>query len=197
MSWMMKDELDIQVAEEPIETLAQQREVSIAFQYTKLYDVIESPDGFVLTEQELATPRIKDYDLVDDDDPTNWSERFDVSKWGFIVGRSGGKRIAGAVIAYGHEGIEVLEDRDDLAVLWDLRIDPNFRNKGIGPKLFQAVEAWAVSRGCTELKIETQNTNIPACKFYARQGCSLRAANRDVYICLPEEIQMFWRKSLV
>ena len=28
---------------------------------------------------------------------------------------------------------------------------------------------------------ETQNTNVPACRFYARQGCRLGATHRFAY----------------
>lgn len=51
-------------------------------------------------------------------------------------------------------------------------------------------------RGCFELKIETQNTNVAACKFYERQGCELRNINRAAYPDLPNEVQMLWYKKL-
>jgi hypothetical protein len=49
------------------------------------------------------------------------------------------------------------------------------------------------------LKAETQNTNIPACRFYARQGCELRAIDRFAYSEEPEvaqEIMLLWQKAL-
>jgi hypothetical protein len=47
-----------------------------------------------------------------------------------------------------------------------------------------------------ELKIETQNTNVGACRFYERQGCELRAIHRAAYPQFPEEIQLLWYKDL-
>ena len=62
--------------------------------------------------------------------------------------------------------------------------------------LFRAAERWARGRGCLALKVETQNVNVPACRFYARMGCALRSINRAAYPELPGEIQMLWWKEL-
>ena len=60
-----------------------------------------------------------------------------------------------------------------------------------------AGEAWAAARGCRELKVETQNINVPAGRFYARMGCTLRRVDRLAYKILPDEIQLLWYKNLV
>jgi GNAT superfamily N-acetyltransferase len=90
----------------------------------------------------------------------------------------------------------MLEGRRDLAVLWDLRVAPQVRGRGVGAALFGAVADWAVGQGCRQLKVETQNTNVAACRFYARQGCVLGALNRFAYPDLPEEVQLLWYKVL-
>jgi hypothetical protein len=72
----------------------------------------------------------------------------------------------------------------------DERID------GVGSALFDRVAAWAQLRGCRQLKIETQNTNVRAYRFCERQGCQLRAIHRAAYPELPEEIQLLWYKDL-
>ena len=46
------------------------------------------------------------------------------------------------------------------------------------------------------MKVETQNVNVPACRFYARQGCVLGAINRFAYPDLPDEVQLLWYKTL-
>jgi hypothetical protein len=55
---------------------------------------------------------------------------------------------------------------------------------------------WAVRRECRELLIETQNVNVPACRFYARQGCRLATVKHCVYADLPEEVQLLWSLDL-
>ena len=47
------------------------------------------------------------------------------------------------------------------------------------------------------LKVETQNINVPACRFYEAQGCILRAIDRCAYPQLPNEVRMLWYKDLV
>ena len=46
------------------------------------------------------------------------------------------------------------------------------------------------------MKIETQNINVVACKFYAGQGCTLGAADRFAYPELPDEVRLLWYKDL-
>jgi len=75
----------------------------------------------------------------------------------------------------------MLEGRTDLAVLWDIRVSPDRRGKGIGTQLFRRAADWARERGCGELKVETQNINVRACRFYAGQGCRLGAIHRHAY----------------
>ena len=82
------------------------------------------------------------------------------------------------------------EVRDGLAVLWDIRVALDRRGGGIGSKLFGRAVEWAQSRGCNELKIETQNVNVGACRFYAAQGCELRAIHPNAYPELPDEVQL-------
>src|ERR1700733_93340 len=187
--------IEFQISKESVATLSAHGEVSIAFEYDRILVLTIAGNGlggFVLEEMQLAVSQIKDYDALDGERPAGWADRFDVSTWGFIVARSKGQRVGGAVIAFGSADVQLLEGRGDLAVLWDIRVNPAYRGQGIGVSLFQAAEKWAAQRGCTQLKVETQNTNLAACKFYARQGCTLGAINRFAYPKLPDEIQMLW-----
>ncbi|MDR3615859.1 MAG: GNAT family N-acetyltransferase [Candidatus Obscuribacterales bacterium] len=198
---MRKDGYDfpqVDIKEESIATIAEQANVSIAFQYDRLLELDIAKSGFgglLLTEKLLAAPEIKEYDASEGDAPKDWSKRFDLKSWGFMVARSEGLRVGGAVIAYDCAEVNMI-DRPGQAVLWDLRVAEDFRQQGIGALLFAAVEKWALERGCDQLKIETQNNNIAACKFYQRQGCELGAINRFAYPKRPDEIQLLWFKQL-
>jgi GNAT superfamily N-acetyltransferase len=152
--------------------------------------------GLVLSERKLDAPYVKDYDAYEGERPTQWAERFDVSNWGLIGAYADDARVGGAVVAFDTKGVNMLEGRRDLAVLWDIRVSPESRGRGVGSALFRAAEAWAAARGCRQLKIETQNINVPACRFYARQGCVLGAINRFAYQELPDEAQLLWYKTL-
>ena len=88
------------------------------------------------------------------------------------------------------------EGKNDLAVLWDIRVDSAHRSKGTGKLLFQAAMDFAISKNCNMLKIETQNTNVPACKFYKSMGCTLEKITLHAYSEFPNEIQFFWYNKL-
>jgi GNAT superfamily N-acetyltransferase len=151
----------------------------------------------LLTERRLDAPYVKDYDAIPGEHPAGWAERFDVSRWGVTAAWVAGRRVGGAVVAFRTPGLDMLEGRDDLAVLWDIRVAPEARGRGVGSALFRAAEAWARARGCRQLKVETQNVNVAACRFYARQGCVLTSVHRDAYPGLPDEIRLLWYKDLV
>lgn len=90
----------------------------------------------------------------------------------------------------------MIEERHDIVCLWDIRVLPNQRGRGIGRQLFRAMEEWAKERRCTLLKIETQDINVPACKFYENLGCELRVVDESVYPVELNEIQLLWYKGL-
>lgn len=181
--------MEIQILEEPMTAAAQLATVAIAFQVESVFDVFVAEGGWSLNERKFDTPYVKDYDL-DGDAPTRWAERFDVSMWGLLGAFSDGIRIGGAAVA------RFPERGEDLAVLWDIRVDYAARGLGVGSALFRAAEAWALSRGCSQLMVETQNINIPACRFYERQGCVLGAVKHDAYPEFPDEVQLLWYKPL-
>lgn len=178
--------------------LAEHALIPISFTADRV--LVISPDEndlgrFNLSERRIEAPYLKDYDSIDGV-PAVWPERFDLSNWGLISAHSDGRRLGGVVMAFDTAGVDMLEGRSDLAVLWDIRVRPEFRRREVGSALFRAAERWAVSKNCRQLKVETQNINVAACRFYARQGCELRAVNPFAYKDLPDEIQMLWYKQL-
>jgi GNAT superfamily N-acetyltransferase len=179
--------------------LGEYAQISIAFTVDRILEVTLAGGGLggmVLTETPVADPYVKDYDAIKGEGPTRWAKHFDVSNWGLIWARRDGARVGGAVIAFRTPGVHMLGGRDDVAVLWDIRVMPGQRGAGVGSALFQAAEGWAGARGCGWLKIETQNVNAAACRFYQKMGCTLGAINRFAYPELPGEAQLLWWKAL-
>jgi len=189
----------IEVTEEPMTALAEYARVPMIFTVDRVLDVTnrsDGQDGFALSERRLEVPYEKDYDAVAGERPLQWARRFDLSKWALFTARFPTRIAGGATVAFDTPGLTMLEGRRDLAVLWDIRVSPDARRQGVGSALFERVEAWAQRHGCRQLKIETQNTNVRACRFYERQGCRLRAIHRAAYPQFPEEIQLLWYKDL-
>jgi GNAT superfamily N-acetyltransferase len=191
--------VDLQIEVEPIDRLHEHAQISIAFVVERIF-VVSTPEsglgGIRLTETTVENPWVKDYDAIKGEGPTRWAKRFDVSNWGLIGAYEAGRRIGGAVIAFKTPEVHLVERRGDMAVLWDLRVVPDWRSAGVGSALFRAAETWSKRRGCRELRVETQNNNVPACRFYAQMGCSLGAISQFAYPDLPDETQLLWFKQL-
>jgi len=155
--------------------------------------------GFHLHEEAVRPPYRKDHDAFQDGGPLCWPSRFDLSNWGIWIARVGLDPVGGTAVAWKTAGVEMLEGRDDLAVLWDIRVHPQRKREGIGTAVFRYAAAWAGSKGCSLLKIETQNTNVAACRFYAAVGCFLGQIDRMAYRQCPQaahEVMLIWYLDL-
>lgn len=142
--------------------------------------------------ERQVDPFIKNYDSLES--PLSWLDKWDMKNWRAftIVERS---LIAGALVVWNSPAINMLEGRGDLVVLWDLRVSPDYRSQGLGRQLIEEIEVWGKRKNCTELKVETQNINVPACKFYERMGFKVRKVNDNAYERL-DEIQLLYFKQL-
>jgi GNAT superfamily N-acetyltransferase len=165
-------------------------EVSIAFTATSRLrvDLIDNGLGGVrLVEEPLAAPESFDGDAIEGEGPLSWLDRWDISRWVAINAFEGERRVGGAVVG-GHTGdIWFLRGRRDMSALWDIRVDPDYRRQGVGRALLQRAVNWSRRQGFRWLKIETQNTNVAACRFYESMGARLGGFDRFAYVNIPEE----------
>ncbi|MDB4877935.1 MAG: acetyl-transferase [Gemmatimonadetes bacterium] len=138
----------------------------------------------------------KDYDAIPGNGPLDWPTRFDVSDWVFFTARAHGRCIGGAVAIFRSNDFDMLDGRDDLALLWDIRVSPDVRAQGVGAALLAAVESAMRRRGARTLKVETQDVNAGACRFYQRHGFALERAAIGAYPEFPDEVQLLWYKTL-
>jgi GNAT superfamily N-acetyltransferase len=157
-------------------------------------DVIDGGlGGFRLVKERVAELFIKTYD---DDGPTNWVAEFDISRWGIFLAADGDRSVGGAAVAVDAPVYPMDRfQRQDLAVLWDIRVHPGHRGCGIGSLLFDHAADWARQHGFGQLGLETSSVNIPACRFYARKGCELGAIHRYGYAGVPQvaqEAMLLW-----
>ncbi len=175
----------IEVASASPARVAECAAIPIAFEVAAVLSARANPDGsFVLTEHAVDHPYVKDYDSVDER-PQEWAARFYTSQWALLLARVDGRAVGAATVAVARPGLEMLEGRTDLAVLWGIRVAPAFQGRGIGRVLFEAAEEWASAQGCRELKVETQNVNVAACRFYSALGCQLRSVREGAYPQCP------------
>ena len=189
--------MDCKITEETLARLADYGKIPIRFEVRSLFEIEgDTPDSAILVERPLEQTWIKDYDAIKGEGPTRWPKRWDTSNWGLLVARVEDRIVGGCVLAHNTNGVNKLEGRDDVVAVWDLRVHPDYRRRGIGHLLFEAAVEWAKDRHCRELKIETQNINVSACRFYEQQGCRLSAINRSAYEAFPEEVELIWSLAL-
>lgn len=182
------------------ERITDYESVSIAFEVREIL-AVSSPanglGGIQLTPQALAKPYTKDYDALGP--PRFWLAEFNTANWGFFLAAEEDVPLGAAAVAWNTNGVNMLEGRSDMSVLWDIRVRPAQRGQGIGKALFTYAAAWSRQRGCRMMKIETQNINIAACRFYASQGCVLGDIRRYAYRDVPavaDEVQLNWYLAL-
>ena len=148
--------------------------------------------------------RTKDYDLLEP--IITLPQRFDVANWGMIIATKPGELVpihlpkgalpgvqpvGGAVIAWNTPNVDMLGGRTDLSILWDIRVHPVFRNQGLGRALFEHAKKWSKDRGCIEMRVETQDTNVAACRFYRQMGCRVHTIKERAYEGL-DEAKIIW-----
>lgn len=190
--------MHLEIREVGADRLPHYAEIPIAFEVRSVFRVVLVDDGLGgirLQEEQIATPYVKDYDGSEDGGPERELKRFDMRNWGIFLALKGARAVGGAVVAFNTPGVHMLQGRTDIAVLWDIRVHPDLRRCGIGTRLFREAADWSRRRKCRLLKVETQNVNVPACRFYASQGCQLGEINRYAYAGHPDvghEVRLVW-----
>jgi streptothricin acetyltransferase len=81
------------------------------------------------------------------------------------------------------------------AYIEDIRVGSRFRRAGIGTRLMEAASNWAKKGHMPGVMLETQDTNVPACKFY--ESCGFKLGGVDVYLYIGitpriDEIALYW-----
>lgn len=154
---------------------------------------IDSGLGGLLLEEIPVDPYNKDlggYTVA-----TKYATEFDITNWAFFMAFLDDMPIGAVTIASRTEGVQMLDGRDDMSVLWDLRIDDRFKQRGIGSKLVSLAVDWSKSQGFSQMKIECQNNNVPACRFYKKQGAILGKVDEYAYFkdaAVRDEVQLIW-----
>ncbi len=168
--------------------------VPIAFEVRSRLRIEADAGGPLLVEEAVSPAFIKDYDAIPGGSPIDWPSKWGIGGWGMARARGeDGRLVGGAAVVVDTPELGATAGR---AVLWDLRVAPDVRGQGVGRALFEAAAGWARERGCREMLIETQDINVPACRFYAAMGCTLIGARPDAYPECPGEAELIWRLAL-
>jgi len=153
--------------------------------------------GGILLKEEHVEPFVKD--LADYERATGLAERFDISHWAYFMAFDGDLPVGGVMVAAETPGVHMLAGRNDMSVLWDIRVDDRYQNQGVGTRLFNLAVKWSEAKGYKQMKIESQNNNPRACRFYRKQGAVLSMIDEHAYYLEPEvrhEVQLIWYLDL-
>jgi GNAT superfamily N-acetyltransferase len=176
-------------------TLAGYSTIPSYVEVTSILDVktLEGFGGIAFNEEKVKKPYLKNYD--EHGEPFSWLS-FNTSNWLMFIMLDGEIIKGGLTVACKTPGLRILNGRDDLADVWDIRVHPEYQRRGIGTKLFQRAIKWSRRNGYRQLCVETQNVNVKACRFYLKQGCTLGAVNRYAYHLagskVADEAQLIW-----
>lgn len=191
--------MSLTIVEEPPNRLAEYAEVPIGFMVAEILDerACAALNQDAPLEAVAVSPAYwKDYDSYSGSHPSAWPQLFDLSRWIILAAYDRECRVGGATVIVDDPQIELLRDCSACALLWDIRVAPYARRQGIGTALLEAVERHAGERGAHSLRVETQDINVPACRFYHAHGFRLERARPGAYPTLPNEVQLLWRKPL-
>ena len=171
--------------------------ISIAFEIRTIVDTATLQIGSSIFSVRPA-PRVreKSYDNYPGNHPASWGTRFDVDTWRFLAAYDErDQRVGGAVVITTPCSIAAIGGRPGHAVLWDLRVAPATRGRGVGTALLTAAEEVARAAGCRGLDVETQDVNAAACRLYARNGLRLLSIEAGAYHEAPDETKLLWTKE--
>lgn len=186
----------IEVRNETASSLPEYDLLSANISVTHVYEVLERPEEPpTLLLKPLPKPAWLHYDQLSRP-PSLWPTLWDTDGWRFIGIFADGQRAGCATIACGAKQLALRDGRSDVALLWDMRVAPQYRRRGLGTVLLRAVVSALKHEEVTKLKIRTQNTNVAACCLYARAGCRLVGAEPNSYRGDASELDLIWLLDL-
>jgi len=181
----------VQIVESPVQDLESYARVPMKVHVSSRLDLTAlSKNEFI---EIPVAPWIKDYDSVEP--IIHLRARFNTEHWRMMKAFAGEELVGGAVIAWNTPELDMLESRNDLSVLWDIRVSPDFQRQGVGRALFAAAAHWSGEMGCIEMRVETQDVNVSACRFYRAMGCKLHSIETNAYPEL-DEAKLLWSLDL-
>ncbi len=132
------------------------------------------------TEEKFAKPYVKKYD--DEDIDVSYIEEEDKVVFFYYaendcVGRS-----------------KLRSNWNGYALIEDIAVAKDYRKNGVGTALLHKAIEWAKENHLCGLMLETQDINVSACHFYAKNNFVIGAVDTMLYsnFSTANEIAVFW-----
>ena len=144
-------------------------------------------DNNKLTYTTISIPHRKKRYAPDDFDYSTYPDN--PEKTAFLAYVGG--QVAGQLILHKHWS--------RFAWVEGIGIDRRFRRMGIGRALMSRGLQWAKDNNLPGIMLETQDTNVGACRFYESCGFKLKGFDTGLYgasVSYSDEIALFWYITL-
>jgi streptothricin acetyltransferase len=91
--------------------------------------------------------------------------------------------------------IKITKYWNGYAYIDNFAVDTKYRRQGVGRLLIQRAIEWAKAKGFPGLMLETQDTNVAACRLY--ESCGFELGGFDLYLYRGlnraiDEIALYW-----
>ncbi len=150
------------------------RELAAGYTSREKYAVSKTEtDGqttITLEHQALAQPYVKFW-TPDQDTESHYQE---ILSQGLSLGLYNGTKLIGIAIAEKRAWNRSLW-------VWEFHLDPQYREQGLGRKLMDTLAERGQQAGCRVMVCETQNTNVPAIRFYRKVGFEVGGIDLSYY----------------
>lgn len=131
----------------------------------------DSQITFVLSRISLTQPYVKSWDY-DDDETVDMYTRY-VSE-GTSLGAYDGDLLVGIAITETRHWNRTLW-------IWEFGVVETHRRQDIGYRMMDELAVGATAQGLRVMAAETQNTNVPAIRFYRKAGFEFDALDLSLY----------------
>ncbi|OCA88426.1 GNAT family N-acetyltransferase [Bacillus sp. FJAT-27225] len=90
--------------------------------------------------------------------------------------------------------IKIRSNWNGYALIEDIAVAKKYRKNGVGTALLNKAIEWAKENNFSGLVLETQDINVSACHFYAKNHFVIGAVDTMLYSNFPtaNEIAIFW-----
>ena len=150
------------------------RELGAGYTSSATYQVSKNENDIHTTISlnlvELQSPYVKKWESTGEQE-TSYSR---VVEQGLSLGVYDEDRLVGIAIVEKQEWNRTLW-------IWEFHIDIEYRKRGLGRQLMDRLENIGKEVGCRVMVCETQNTNVPAIRFYRSVGFEVGAVDLSYY----------------
>lgn len=156
--------------------------------YKVSYTPTDQNTIFILELVSLAEPYVKHFDPSEED----IQHCQEALRAGWSMGAFDGEEPVAVAIAEP-------EGWNDTLRVWEFHVAECYRGRGIGRQLMDRLAERARPAGLRSMVVETQNTNVPAIRFYRKAGFAIEGIDISYYTNqdYPEgEMAVFMKRRL-